>query len=87
MITATLGYLMMQQKDATGLVIFDNEIKYAIHPKNSKSHLKTLLSILKKLKVEKILILAQVLHIGADQIKKKGLIILISDLLMSLKKL
>ena len=87
LITATLGYLMMQQKDATGLVIFDNEIKYALQPKNSKSHLKTLLSIIEKTKNGKDTDISKVLHIGADQIKKKGLIILISDLLDDPKKI
>ena len=81
LITATFGYLMMQQKDATGLSVFDTKIKYSIHPKNSKSHLNTLLSIVENTKIGEDTNISKVLHIGAEKIKKKGLIILISDLL------
>ena len=87
LITATFGYLMMQQKDATGLSVFDTKIKYSIHPKNSKSHLSTLLSIVENTKIGEDTNISQVLHIGAEKIKKKGLIILISDLLDEPKKI
>ena len=87
LITATFGYLMMQQKDATGLSVFDTEIKYSIYPKNSKSHLSSLLSIVENTKIGEDTNISQVLHVGAEKIKKRGLIILISDLLDEPKKI
>ena len=71
----------MQQKDASGLVVFDSEIKSTLPPKNNKAHLNTLLSILDKTKIGDDTNISKVLHLGAEKIKKKGLIILISDLL------
>ena len=81
MIAAILSYLMMKQKDASGLVVFDSEIKSTIPPKNNKAHLNTILSILEKTKIGNDTNISKVLHLGAEKINKKGLIILISDLL------
>ena len=81
MIVATLSYLMMQQKDAAGLVVFDSKIKSNIPPKNNKAHLNTILSIIENTKIGNDTNISQVLHLGAEKIKKKGLIILVSDLL------
>ena len=81
MIVATLSYLMMQQKDASGLVVFDSEIKSTIPPKNNKSHLNTILSIIENTKIGNDTNISKILHVGAEKIKKKGLVILVSDLL------
>tara|TARA_Y100001970_G_scaffold284771_1_gene402851 strand:+ start:3795 stop:4682 length:888 start_codon:yes stop_codon:yes gene_type:complete len=81
MIVAILSYLMMQQKDATGLVVFDSEIKSTIPPKNNKSHLNTILSIIENTKIGNDTNISKILHLGAEKIKKRGLVILISDLL------
>ena len=81
MIVATLSYLMMQQKDASGLVVFDSKIKSTIPPKNNKAHLNTILSIIENTKIGNDTNISKILHIGAEKIKKKGLVILVSDLL------
>ena len=81
MIVAILSYLMMQQKDAAGLVVFDSEIKSTIPPKNNKSHLNTILSIIENTKIGNDTNISKILHLGAEKIKKRGLVILISDLL------
>jgi len=81
MIVAILSYLMMQQKDASGLVVFDSEIKSTIPPKNNKAHLNTILSIIENTKIGNDTNISKILHVGAEKIKKKGLVILISDLL------
>lgn len=81
MIAAILSYLMMQQKDASGLIVFDSKIKSTLPPKNNKAHLNTLLSILDQTKIGDDTNISKVLHLGAEKINKKGLIILISDLL------
>jgi len=81
MIVATLSYLMMQQKDAVGLVVFDSEIKSTIPPKNNKAHLNTILSIIENTEIGNDTNISKILHVGAEKIKKKGLVILVSDLL------
>jgi len=85
-LAAALSYLIIQQKDALGLYIFDSKIKTTISPKSSKSHLNTVLSVLEQVKSEHDTNISDILHTGADKIQKKGLIILISDLLDEPKK-
>jgi uncharacterized protein (DUF58 family) len=80
-IVAILSYLMTQQKDATGLVVFDSDIKSTIPPKNNKAHLNTLLSIIENTTIGDDTNISKVLHLGAEKIKKKGLVILVSDLM------
>ena len=81
MITAALIYLMIKQKDAVGLAVFDSKIKITIPPKSNKAHLNTLLTMVDHIKIGEDTNISKILHLGAEQIKKKGLIILISDLL------
>ena len=49
MIAAALSYLIIQQKDALGLYMFDSKIKLSIPPKSNISHLNTILSQLKNI--------------------------------------
>ena len=81
MITAALSYLLIQQKDAAGLFIFDSNIKNIIPPKSNKTHLNTILSMIEEIKIGEDTNISHILHLGAEKIKKRGLIILISDLL------
>ena len=87
MIAAALSFLMIQQRDALGLCVFDSKIKSKIEPKSNKTHLNTILSEMEKIKIGKDTNLAPVLSQAAHKIKKRGLIILLSDLLDEPKKL
>jgi len=79
-IASALSYLMIKQKDAVGFYAFDSKIKSAISPKGNKTHLNNILKEIEKIKVGKDTNISKILHLGAEKIKKKGLIILISDL-------
>lgn len=80
-LVAGLTYLMLQQRDSTGLVLFDNEIKKYIPPRSVFSHLNVILRAVDKTKYGNDTNISVALHNVADQIRKRGLIILISDLL------
>ena len=86
-IAAGLSYLMIQQRDALGLCIFDSKIQSKVAPKSNKSHLNTILSIIDKTKIGGDTNLAPILSAAAEKIKKRGLIILLSDLLDNPQKL
>ena len=86
LIAASLGYLMLKQQDAIGLTLFDNQIRYQIRPKSKRSHLYAILSKMEKIKVREQTHISPVLHKTAEIIKKRGLIILISDLFDDPKK-
>jgi hypothetical protein len=62
-------------------VVFDSKIKSTIPPKNNKAHLNTMLSIIENTTIGDDTNISKVLHSGAEKIKKKGLVILVSDLL------
>ena len=81
LLSAALVYLMIKQQDAVGLTMFDKKINISIRPKSKISQLNLLLKTMDKAKTGKETSIPKLLHILAESIKKKGLVILISDLL------
>ena len=85
-LSAALTHLMINQKDAVGLILFDNLIRKYIPPKTSKSHKNIIYNSLSKCKAGENTDIQLILDSMADRIKKSGLVILISDLLDDPKK-
>jgi len=79
-LVAALSYLMINQQDAAGLAQFDDKLRSFIHPKSTPSHLNTLLSHLDDETAGNDTQIEPVLHKMAERIKKRGLVVLISDL-------
>lgn len=79
-LAASLAYLMIHQKDAAGLVLFDNEIHKYLPPKATRGYLKTLQLTLQQINSHHETKIAPVLHQIAERIRRRGLIILITDL-------
>ena len=75
-----LAYLMMKQNDSTGLVVFDSEIRNFIKPSSTRSHFHYLIENIENLETEKDTNIGETLHKIANLIKRRSLIILISDL-------
>ena len=80
-LSAALTYLMLNQKDAIGLVLFDEKIKKFIPPKSTQSHANIIMNSLEKVRPGYDTQIRPVLDTMAERIRKRGLIILISDLL------
>ena len=80
-LSAALSYLMLNQKDAMGLVLFDEKIRKFIPPRAKTSHSNIIMSALDKIKPGNDTQIRPVLNSMADRIRKRGLVILISDLL------
>jgi len=80
-LAAALGYLMLKQQDAVGLTLFDSQISRYLPPLARKSHLNLILSALEETRPGEETAMAPLLHEQAEKIRKRGLIILISDLL------
>ena len=79
-LAASLGYLMLKQQDAVGLTLFDDRIRVNIPARSKRSHLNIILSQMQNINAGPETTIAPVLHKTAEAIKKRGLIILISDL-------
>ena len=81
MLAASLAYLMNRQRDAVGLTAFDERIVSMLPPGSRPGHLHQLLLELERLRLGTGTNVAKPLQVLADGIAKRGMIVLISDLL------
>jgi uncharacterized protein (DUF58 family) len=80
-LAASLGYLMARQRDAVGLTAFDERIVASLPPSARPGHLRALLVTLDRLTVGLQTNVARPLHQLAEALTKRGMVVLISDLL------
>jgi uncharacterized protein (DUF58 family) len=80
-LTASLAYLMLKQQDAVGLITFSNRIEKMIPPKATHGHLFAILKELEDRTPSGETSAGTILQELAGSLKRRGLIILISDLL------
>jgi uncharacterized protein (DUF58 family) len=80
-LTGALAYLMHRQRDSFGLIAFDDSIS-ALLPASARSgHLRAVLLALERLKIGARTDVAKPLHDLAAAVRKRGLVVLVSDLL------
>ncbi len=80
-LAAALTYLLIRQNDAVGLLLFDTKVRSYIPPKAHPSQFRRVLQSLDDVKAGGETDVGSVLHEAAERIKRRGLIILISDLI------
>ena len=80
-LAAALTYLMIKQQDAVGLTTFDDKLNVSIPAKAKSSQLNFLLKTMHNAKTGGETNISHLLHSIAETINKRGLVILISDLL------
>ena len=78
---AALAYLMIRQRDAVGITFFDEQIVSRLPARSTKNHLHTLLKHLENAELGKKTAIGKPLHTLARRQQKRGMIVLISDLL------
>lgn len=80
--SAALSHLMLRQRDAVGLVTFNRGIQHYLPPRAVGSHLNTLLHTLQQTAPEGAdTDLARTFHDLAERIVRRGLVVVLSDLL------
>ena len=79
-IAAALAYLVLQQQDSVGLATFDHEVRQYLRPSSQPSHLKQLLHVIDIAATEAKTNIAPIFHDLAERFKKRGLVIILSDL-------
>ncbi len=79
-LSAAIAYLLMSQQDAVGLVTFDSNLREFIPNRTRITHLHHLLDAMVKTQPGKETGLANVIESLAMRLKRRGLVILISDL-------
>ncbi|MEW6510371.1 MAG: DUF58 domain-containing protein [Bacteroidota bacterium] len=80
-LAAALAYLMVRQQDAVGLATFDEALASYLPPHATRSYLRQLLIRLEHATASGTTGAARALHQAADRMKRRGLVIVISDLL------
>ena len=78
---AALGYLMIAQQDAVGLVTFDDDLVRYVPPKSKRAHLGGILAALSAALRHRPSRLGFSLHKAAELFPRRGLAILFSDLI------
>ena len=80
MLAACLAYLIMHQRDAAALALFDTVVRDYVPRSDQKASIHNLMSRLAAFEPARQTNVGAVLHDMARQIRRKGLVIIISDL-------
>jgi uncharacterized protein (DUF58 family) len=80
-LTASLAYLILRQQDAAGLVTFSNRVESFVPPRAKRDYLTQILHALENRGPAGETNVGKILEEVAGQIKRRGLVILVSDLL------
>lgn len=80
-LAASLAYLAIRQRDAAGITFFDEKVVENISPRSTWGHLHAILQHLETIGPGAHTEVSKPLHELAEQHRKRGFVILISDLL------
>jgi len=83
-LTAALALLLLRQRDAVGLVRFDERVRTAVPPRARNGQWRRIVASLEEPGAGRASSAADALHQSARLISRRGLIVLVSDLLMEI---
>jgi len=86
-LASSLAYLGVRQHDAVGFTAFDEDVVEHAPPSTRTGQLRTVLGILERLEATRGTALADQLHRSAELIKRRGVVVLISDLYVDREEL
>lgn len=85
-LVAALSYLMIKQQDAVSLTIYSDKVSTYLPPKASNSYLQQILKELSLVEASSKTNTADALNKVAEKIKRRGLVIIISDFFDDVEK-
>ena len=77
---ASLAYLVVDQRDSVGLAVFDSQLRRYLEPRSAQGVINNIDEALEQAVPEPRTDVAGILHEFAARIKRRGVVILISDL-------
>lgn len=80
-VAAALAHLMIKQRDAVGIAIYDEKVRTYLPPRSARLYLHQIFSELENLHGGEGTDTASSLNTVAERIKRRGLVIILSDLL------
>lgn len=78
-VAAALAYIVVRQQDAVGLVTCGSEVREIRRPASQASHVKELCELLERTQASGETAMGPVLHDLAERIRKRGVVIVLSD--------
>lgn len=81
-IAACLGYLLLRQQDAVGLMTFDSDVRQVVPARSQQTHIDALVNAMNVSKPRDKTDVEKVLRRVAENAPGRGMIVLISDLLV-----
>jgi len=84
-IAVCLAYLAIRNQDSVGCITFDDQIRNRLRPMSSKNQLHSIMSVLNAASLESKTDMTKILGNAAESLTKRGMVILISDLLSDTK--
>ena len=79
-VAASLAYLILQRQDSVGLVTFDSQINALVRASSNPSHLREILHVMENAPPAKKTDTGPIFHDLAERFKKRGVVIIFSDL-------
>jgi uncharacterized protein (DUF58 family) len=79
---AALSLVLLRQRDATGLITFDDEVRHVLPPRARLSHWRQLLATLGGLEAGQGTAAEPALRRVVGQLRRRGLVVFVSDLLL-----
>lgn len=79
-LAAALSYLILQQRDAAGLALYNTEVVRYLPPRSKKTYAQELIKALETAQPQSTTGTAQALHSLAERLTRRGLVVIISDL-------
>ena len=86
-IAASLIYLMLLQRDSVGLVLFDENVRQVIPDSSNPGHREQLIAALEAVEPTEKTDLGKALEYVGRQLKRRGMVIVISDLFGDMARL
>jgi uncharacterized protein (DUF58 family) len=81
MLASALSYLMLRQRDAVGLILFDEQVRLFIEPRAARKQLRILIKAMAEARPGRKTQPLDPFRELAGRIKRRGLVIVLSDLL------
>jgi uncharacterized protein (DUF58 family) len=81
-VAACLGYLLLRQQDSVGMLTFDSDVRQIVPPRSSHNHIDSLVKAMDVSRPREKTDIEKILRRVAESITSRGMIILVSDLLV-----
>ncbi len=85
-LAASLAYLLIKQRDAAGFINYSNKVEHILFPKATKNYLTEIIKLMNSVKPSETTNTAFALSELAEKIKKRSLVIIISDFFDELER-